>query len=211
LSIYKFFTMQRLQNHTGATGGSRTLNQCSRSSQRLLERPSHALGASETLHLLQTAPTTPGASGSLREEELHFADAMRCSRTYLRTLGRPNTSSSPYQLLGPFTPISLTNTSAIVPRCLLNIFRDTRMKADTELVALAHAPSEAESASRNTISFGRRCFVWPRLRVKSAASVFAMSNSSARPLDALRCAVFKYAEDHGIVCLFVCLTFCLWV
>jgi hypothetical protein len=29
------------------------------------------------------------------------------------------------------------------------------------------------------VSFGRRCFLWPHLQVKSAASVWAVSNSSS--------------------------------
>ena len=80
------------------------------------------------------------------------------------------------------------------------------MKADTELVTLAHAPSEAECASRNTISFGRRCFVWPRLRVKSAASVFAMSNWGSRPLAHSMLSTAQSSSMRKIMEVFVCLS-----
>jgi len=58
--------------------------------------------------------------------------------------------------------------------------------------ATIHTPSQRVACTLNrmdsfptlifAVSFGRRCFLWPRLRVNSATSIFAVSNYSPRLL-----------------------------
>jgi len=59
----------------------------------------------------------------------------RCSITKPRTPGCPSTTSSLCWLIGPCTPTSWTNDSAIDPSRALSIFRDSLTYADAEFAA----------------------------------------------------------------------------